>query len=247
MKTIIKNERIGYVLITAMGLIALVAIFLKGPIIQDQCYHRFSDANAFLDIENFWNVISNLPFLIVGCLGLFKMKCFEKLSIQYLMFFLGILLVSLGSSYYHLNPNNTTLVWDRLPMTVAFMALLSIIISEFINAKIGKILLTPLLLIGLLLITNWVVFNDLRLYAFVQFYPMLIIPVILIFFKSKYNFTIGYWLLLLAYVIAKLLEFYDRQVFEFLKVISGHSLKHLVSAIGLFVLYYLYVKRKRLE
>ena len=162
----------------------------------------------------------------------------------YLIFFLGALLVSLGSGYYHFNPNNDTLVWDRLPMTVAFMALLSIIISEFVNNRTGRQILFPAIMLGLLSIVYWIIYNDLRFYALVQFYPMLAIPVGLIFFKSKDGITIGYWMLLLFYLIAKLCEYFDYQIFNSLNLISGHSLKHVFVSIGIFILLYSYTKRR---
>ncbi|PWH84512.1 alkaline phytoceramidase [Algibacter marinivivus] len=235
-----NKEKIGFYVIT---IFAITIMFLMPPINQDGSYHQFVDSNKIANIPNFWNVISNIPFLLVGILGLYKLNFITQNKIQYLIFFSGIILVSIGSSYYHLNPNNTTLVWDRLPMTIVFMSLVSIIISEFVNNKKGQLLLIPMLFIGLLSIFYWIVFNDLRLYVFVQFYPLLLIPVILVFYKSNYNLVFGYWLLLIAYIIAKVFEYFDEQIFDNLGVISGHSLKHLVAAIGLYILTYTFIKR----
>jgi len=243
----LKKENIGYFILITSAFSALIGIFVLSPIEQDETYHNFSDVNTFLSLPNFWNVISNLPFLIVGFLGLYKSSSITKEKTQYLIFFLGISLVSIGSSYYHLNPNNGTLVWDRLPMTIAFMALFSIVISEFISYKKGRLILFPALITGLVSVLYWVIFNDLRFYALVQFYPMLAIPVILIFFKSKYNLTQGYWLLLLAYLIAKFFEHFDYQVHSFSGLISGHTMKHIAVAIGVFILFYTYIKRKKLS
>jgi hypothetical protein len=242
----IKKEHIGYVLLTLVSFIMLVMLFKSSPIAQSQTYHDFSDSVTYFKISNFWNVISNLPFTIIGLVGLFKLNQMPKVKIQYVFFFLGIILISIGSSYYHLSPNDTTLIWDRLPMTIVFMALFSIIISEFINNKVGVFLLYPLLILGVVSILTWIYLNDLRLYALVQFLPIVAIPIILLFFKSRYNLTIGYWILLIAYALAKVLEYYDGPVYSALQVVSGHSLKHIFSAVGLFALLYSYTKRKRL-
>ena len=240
-----KKETIGYIVLAILALLALIGMLKSSPIEQSQTYHNFSDSRMFINVPNFCDVISNLPFLIVGFLGLYKLKSIAKAKTQYLMFFLGISLVSIGSAYYHLTPNDNTLIWDRLPMTIAFMALLSIVISEFISEKKGRLILFSLLITGLLSVLYWVISNDLRFYLLVQFYPMLAIPVILIFFKSNYNLTIGYWLLLLAYVIAKIFEHFDDQTLSFIGLISGHTLKHLFASLGLFVLLYTYVKRRK--
>src|SRR5262249_41078618 len=59
--------------------------------------------------------------------------------------FLGFLLTGFGSAYYHLDPDDSTLFWDRLPMAVSFMAILAIGIEERVDAKAGTILLLPLI------------------------------------------------------------------------------------------------------
>ena len=239
-----KKHKIGYYSIIILALLAILGMFFLSPIIQNEDYHNFSDTHTILNIPNFWNVVSNIPFLIVGILGLLKLNSITTHKIQYFIFFLGVSLVSIGSSYYHLKPTSNTLVWDRLPMTIAFMALFSIIISEFIHREIGQKVLIPALIIGGVSVLYWVVFKDLRFYALAQFYPLLAIPIILIFYKSKYNLTAGYWLLLLAYVIAKILEQFDAEIHHFLTIISGHSLKHIAAAIGIFILLNTYLKRK---
>jgi hypothetical protein len=241
----LKKENIGYLILLILSILVLSGMMISSPIEQNSEYHNFSDTKSFFGVPNFWNVISNLPFAIIGFLGLSKLNSIATPKTQYLIFFLGIICVSIGSGYYHWNPNDSTLVWDRLPMTIVFMALVSIIISEFISSKHGRLILYPAILVGLLSVVYWMIFNDLRFYAMVQFYPMVAIPVILIFFKSKYNLTIGYWLLLLAYVIAKVLEYYDVQVNDSLAYISGHSLKHIFASIGLFALLYTYIKRRK--
>ncbi len=54
----------------------------------------------------------------------------------------------------------------------------------------------------------------------------------------------GYWYLLLCYVLAKLFEHYDYAIYEMFGFISGHSLKHMVVALGLFVLVRVFLKRE---
>ncbi|MDP2387851.1 MAG: ceramidase domain-containing protein [Bacteroidota bacterium] len=231
-----KKETIGYFILISLALTAITGICFSPPIQQDEDYHLFSDKDELLGVSNFWNVISNLPFLIIGALGILKLKHLKKSHAQYVLFFSSICFVGIGSAYYHLNPTTETLVWDRLPMSLAFMTLFSLIISEFIHEKAGKLLLAPLLLLGILSIAVWLIFNDLRFYALVQFYPMLAIPAILIHFKSDNTTGKAYWLLLLAYILAKLMEHFDQEVHTQLKVISGHSLKHFTAAIGVYAI-----------
>ena len=107
-------------------------------------------------------------------------------------------------------------------------------------------ILLPLILVGILSVVYWVIFNDLRPYVLVQFYPMFAMPIILIRFKSSFTKSFGYWVLLITYIIAKICEYFDEELFDFFSIISGHSLKHILSAIGLAVLIYTYVKRREI-
>lgn len=144
--------------------------------------------------------------------------------------------MSLGSSYYHLFPNDQTLILDRLPMTMVFMILISILVSDFFNNKIGRILFLPLLIFGVCSIIWWLIFDDLRFYVFVQFYPIVVMLIILLFFKSQYVSISGYWLLLGAYAFAKVFEYFDYEIYDVIGF-SGHALKHIISALGVYLLF----------
>ena len=182
-----KRKRFGLSILTVLIVVVVVVLFFSPPITQDLLYHNFSNGNMIFDIPNFWNVVTNLPFLIVGLFGLINLNILSKPRFQYIIFFIGLIFIAFGSSYYHMNPNNETLIWDRLSMIVAIMSLISIVISEFINNQFGKKSLIPLLTIGFFSILYWVIFDDLRIYVAVQFLPLIALPLILILFKSKYN------------------------------------------------------------
>ncbi len=243
-----KNKP-GYILILLVSIVAALTVYSLDPIAQDIKYHQFADKITYFSVSNFWNVVSNIPFLLVGLSGLYSIYYSKKIKFvagqkaAYVLLFSGISVVFIGSSYYHLRPDNLTLVWDRLPMTVAFMSLFSIIISEFISVKVGKVLLWPLVIAGVYSVYYWHREDDLRLYALVQFLPIILIPLILVLFKPVFTHTFGYWLLLLAYVIAKLLEYFDLQIFNILVFISGHSLKHIFAALGVYLVLVTYNHR----
>jgi len=241
----LKTHPIKAILLSGILIVVIFSFF--PPLSQDILYHHFADTRKILFLPNFWNVLSNLPFLFVGTYALMqlfrcKMTCYDvELKSAYVLFFLAVGLVSLGSGYYHLRPNNDTLLWDRLPMAIAFMALFSIIITEFIGQKEGKRLLYPLVVLGIISVLYWAYTEslgegDLRLYIFVQFFPMLIIPALLLGFRPKFTLHTAYWYLLLSYVLAKVFEHFDEAIYETLGFISGHSLKHIMAALGLWIL-----------
>ena len=220
---------------------SLAALLLVPPILQDQGYHRFADARALFGIPNAWNVVSNLPFVAIGAIGL--ARCREDAAT--VVIFSGILLTGLGSSYYHWSPDDGTLFWDRLPMTLAFMAILANVVAERVNAKAGAILLWPLLAIGVVSLLLWRHNGDLRLYGWVQFFPMLTLLLMLWLLPAKYTGT-PYWFAAVAlYALAKVLEYTDEAVYAIGQVVSGHTLKHLAAAAAcLMVLRYFQTRRR---
>lgn len=241
---IIKSSNtIKTTLLLFLSIVGIFSLFFFPPIPQNPTYHQFADNRTFFNIPNFWNVISNLPFVLIGVYALIYLKrkktdgMFSELFINKIIFFIGIFFTGIGSAYYHFNPSNETLLWDRLPMTISFMAFFSIIIGEFISIKTGKILLFPLLIIGLISVVYWHItekegHGDLRSYALVQFLPMILIPLIVLMFPSKFNTNSFIWLMLSAYLLSKIFEFYDHPVFALGNFISGHTIKHISASLA---------------
>ncbi len=215
----------------AVGIVAALAIvvaFLLDPIAQDPAYHDFADKRALFGVPNFWNVTTNLPFLIAGLFGLAGLpKLAESaLRTQYLVFCVAAALVALGSAWYHLAPSNPTLVWDRLPMTVAFMVLFSAIVADRVSWFAGRALLWPLVTAGIASIAWWIRTEtagqgDLRPYALVQFLPMLLVPMILLLWRENAMSTRHLWFAFGAYGAAKVAELLDY-----------HAMKHLLAALA---------------
>jgi ceramidase len=219
---------------------SLAGLLLLPPIPQDQSYHQFADQRTLLGMPNFWNVVSNLPLIAIGATGLRKFR-HDPIPI---VVFLAIFLTGFGSSYYHWDPNDDTLFWDRLPMTLFFMAILAATIEERVNARAGAVLLWPLLAIGLFSLLLWRWTDDLRLYFWVQFFPCLALPLFFLLFPPKYTGQF-YWIIAGAlYAVGKLLEFSDSAVCSVGSILSGHTLKHLAAAAACFaVLRYFQTRR----
>lgn len=217
--------------LAAVTIVSLLALPFLPPVPQDQAYHLFADQRTCLGISNFWNVVSNLPFLLIGAAGL---RLSGPLSIR--VIFLGVFLVGFGSPYYHWAPSDGTLIWDRLPMTLGFMAILATIIVERVNERAGALLLWPLLAVGVLSLLVYSVTGDLRLYGWVVYFPIAAMLLIFCLFPARYTGT-GMWLTAAAlYAVAKAFEFFDAPVFAAGQFVSGHTLKHLFAAAACFVL-----------
>jgi hypothetical protein len=197
--------------------------------------------------------MSNLPFVFVGVYGLcelWKLRApcpkfiTKKEWIAGVIACIGFFLVAFGSGYYHWNPANKPLVWDRLPMTIGFMSIFSMMIMERISLEAGWKMLPLLLAAGIASVIYWAATDDLRPYVFVQFFPMLAIPFMLWRYPPRYSHVQLLGWVIFWYVVAKLLEHFDDEVLRLAGgVVSGHSLKHMAAAAATFA-YVLYMQRR---
>ena len=216
------------------------------PIRQNLAYHDFADKRTVFNIPNFFNVLTSVLFAVFGVIGLCLCLTRKRneAHLSWMIFFAGVTMVCFGSGYYHWNPNNSTLVWDRLPMAIGFMGLFVGVLSEYVNPKIERFFLLPAILIGLSSVIYWNAFDDLRLYVWVQLIPLLTIPVVMTLFGGKYTHPRYLMFALIAYLLAKFSEFYDKEIFAFtVEQFSGHSLKHLLASMGVFLIYLMLKKR----
>jgi len=225
------------------------AVFSFPPVAQDPHFHDFADRVRFLGIPNFGNVISNLVFVVVGIMGLIVLKGVAGRERNYylpqemLFFFLvfaGSVLIGVGSIFYHWAPSHATLLYDRLPMAVVFMALFALVISDRIGIKAGLAALGPLVFAGMGTVLYWdhteiMGRGDLRPYALVQFLPIVLIPLMFVLFRPHYSRS-DYVLYLIGwYLVAKVFEHFDALIFEATaRTLSGHTLKHLFAGSALY-------------
>ena len=227
------------IFILAVAAAAIVVMFWIDPIRQDPAYHAFADARKLAGVANAWNVLTNLPFLAVGAYGFATLRrlASPQLRLHYLVLCTGIALVALGSAWYHFEPANRTLVWDRLPMTIAFMALFTAVVADRFAWVVGRALLWPSVVAGILSIAWWIRTEtqgagDLRFYAIVQFLPMILIPLMLLLRPAQWLRAKWLWIGLAGYLAAKLAEYFDAAIYAGLGFVSGHSLKHLLAALA---------------
>lgn len=244
----LKQESRREALLGGLGAMVGMILFSMNPIPQDPSYHHFADETSFSFIPNWQNVLSNAPFAVVGLLGLIYIAKKEKeahepeQTLGWALFFAGVFLTAFGSAYYHWRPDNFGLFWDRLPMTVGFMGLFAAIIGERVSEKAYVLLVWPLTLMGLFSAVYWIVtesygVGDLRMYAFVQFFPLLAIPILLLFCPPRYSHGHLIMVALACYLISKVTEDRDHAIWELTgHRVSGHAIKHLAAALGCFVL-----------
>ena len=217
-------------------------------ILQDQAYHLFADRRAFLGIDNAADTLSGLAFLVAGALGLIflwreraprgtgRYAAPEEMR-PYWILFCAVALTAFGSAYYHLVPNDARLVWDRLPMSLGFMALLSATIVDRVSMKTGLRLLVPLLLAGAgsVIYWRWSALRgaeNLLPYIVVQYGSIAAVLAIVMQLRSRYTHGAYIFGVLALYAAAKAAEALDAQIYALGGIVSGHTLKHLLAALA---------------
>jgi len=221
-------------------------------------YHHFADQRIWLGIPHFGDVVSNIAFLIAGLWGLAFLSRKSSLAQfidarerwPYFLMFLGLVLTAFGSAYYHLAPDDARLVWDRLPMTVVFMPLVAALVAERVNVKLGLWLLPVMIAVGIGSVIQWHLsvehgMGDLRFFVAVQVYAVLALLAALLL---PPRYTRGSDLLVVAglYVLAKICETADHQIFSAGHFLSGHTVKHLSAGTAGFWILKMLQKRQLL-
>jgi len=103
-------------------------------------------------------------------------------------------------------------------MTIVFMSFLALAMNQ-------RTLLVPLVLVRVASVIWWRLTDNLWLYGFVQFVPMLALLVIAVRGESRL------WPVFILYGLSKIAEHYDKQSYS-VSPLSGHTLKHLLAAIA---------------
>lgn len=238
-------------IVLGVGIVAAIVMATLGPIPQPQSYHDFADAGAFLGVPNGLNVLSNLPFVVVGLWGLCIIAPSGLNSVQRwacATIFAGLVLTGIGSGYYHLAPDNQRLIWDRLPMTIAMAGFVGVLLVDRFGAR-AVWALPFLATAGLSSVVQWGLseqhgHGDLRWYAFYQGMVMIFAAAVLLMFPSLKSGTREFALAAVANLAAKVFELLDFQAYQLGGVISGHTLKHLAASLGFLPLVLLLRKKQ---
>jgi hypothetical protein len=244
--------------LVAVAVACGVIAFSGPPRQQTLHYFDFADVRRLAGIPNALNFLSSFVFVGVGLAGIALLRggraTFHdpRERAPWMVFFSGVILAGLGTGSFHLAPSPATLAWDRFPMTIGFMGLLSALVTERVDAAWGRRLLWPLVLAGLGSILYWFFTDstgagDLRPYFLVQFFSLLAIPLVLLIFPARYSGSRMYLIALSAYLLGKVAEGNDMEVYRLGGIVSGHTVKHLLAAAGIGALAWMLGRREPLQ
>lgn len=245
MKTPLTPSETG--LLAAVALAITLACF--GPAVAQYAnYHAFADQRVLWGLPFAMDVLSNLPFALLGVWGLVRLRNWQRplarrvgFAVQLpcdaqlplgRLFFAGLLLTALCSSYYHLQPNDLGLAIDRMGMLAAFAGLMGLAAADRISARAGQWTAAAVLALGPVAVAMWALTGNLLPWSVVQGGGMLLIVCLAL--RKPLIGARGVPLVAVAwYVLAKVLELGDHQVLAWTDgLVSGHTLKHLAAAMA---------------
>ncbi len=237
-KDLSRTEKYALLFIGALIFIGLLLPHIGQP----EEYHRFADHREWLGIPHAADVMSNIVFVAVGLLGLLRMQtrnaaaATEKVRIPLTVFFTGLVLTGIGSSYYHWAPDSHTILFDRLPMVIAFAGVIGTFLSQRISVRVGMVGMTISLLAGITGLAISLVNGSLALYLVLQFGGLAGLVVGLLLTHDADD-PFPWWGLVGWYVLAKFFEIGDHFFWDMTQhLLSGHTLKHLAAGMAGMVL-----------
>ncbi len=219
-----------------VAVLLALAVALPG-VPQDPAYHHFADTRTLMGVPRAMDVLSNIFFLVVGGIGLVyhflgRLDYLNSaMRTSGLVFFLGFSLTGVGSTYYHLDPNDWGLAWDRMGMVVAFAGVLGLAAAHRVSVRAATLLLPVALIAGVSSVAWFAATDSITPYAIMQFGGIGVVAGVS--WLPKHGKGPNWAALIAAYALAKVLELEDREVFELTQgVISGHTLKHVFAALA---------------
>ena len=228
-------------------LLVVVVLFAASPLLQrfvplaqEGGYHAFADDRTWQGIPNAALVLSNIPIFLAGLACLLwawgQSATPRRLMPGLVVAGVGLMLTCIGSAYYHYAPSDRTLVWDRLPLAIVFAGVLLTAWGGCTGLQGPTRLDTVVLLIASIAsVVYWVRWGSLWPYAILQFGGLAVLAYLAI--TRRLAGVRAWWGLLVLYLLAKAFELLDEQVWALTQhFVSGHALKHLMSAAAGFCL-----------
>jgi hypothetical protein len=233
----------------ALAMACALACF--GPAVSQYAnYHAFADQRVLLGLPFALDVLSNIPFALLGVWGLLRVgatsatpparrigfatqgPCDAQRQLA-LLFFCGLLVTALCSSTYHLQPDNAGLVVDRMGMLLPFAGLLGLAVADRISARSGRWTAAAVLALGPIAVAVWALTGNLLPWSVLQGGGMVLIVCLALRRPLLGAWGLPLWAVIGWYVLAKVLELGDHQVFAMAhSFVSGHTLKHIAAAMA---------------
>jgi hypothetical protein len=194
--------------IASISFLAACAALLPA-ISQDQSYHAFADRRSWGFIPNAQDTLTNLAFVIASTWGAWRLVS-------------GRLLLP--------GP------WMRLPLVVFLAGIFALLAADRVSVRASHWAVWAFVVLAPLTVLIWSYSGNLAPYVVLQFGGIFLVAALCLRPAVRAP-GLNFLGLLIFYALAKIAEILDHQKFEFaLELISGHSAKHVLAAMGVLAL-----------
>ena len=233
-----------------VALLMACAVACLGPAVAQYAdYHAFADQRTLWGLPFAMDVLSNIPFALMGAWGLVRLgsttaprarrigfatlvPCDAQRPLA-LLFFCGLLITALCSSYYHLHPDNAGLTVDRMGMLVPFAGLMGLATADRISGRAGQWTAAAVLALGPIAVGVWALTGNLLPWSVLQGGGMVLIACLALRRQLVGAWGVPLLAVIVWYAVAKVLELCDHQVLAIAHgCVSGHTLKHIAAAMA---------------
>lgn len=235
----------------------LTAIACLGPVLPEAevaIASVFADQRELMGLPNAMDVLSNLPFVVIGLMGLYRLNRIDREHQQALarfplappandppdntldcawLFFAGLIATAAGSAFFHLLPEGPRLAADRAGMAVAFSGLIGLAVCERVSQRAGWPAAWFVLTAGLLSAEIFQESGNVMPWALVQFGGMALVLTLsrATPMRGAVGLKLGW--VIFFYALAKVFELSDGAIYEASHhMVSGHTLKHLTASLA---------------
>jgi hypothetical protein len=242
-------------LLFTFALLTLIAFFGPAlPAVDVALAAAFADDRAWHGLPNAMDVLSNMPFVVIGFLGLYRLNRIDRSHQEALaefplappasdppdntldcawLFFAGLIATAAGSAFYHLMPDAPRLAADRAGMAVAFAGLIGIAVCERVSQRAGWPVAWFVLTAGLLAAEVCQETGNVMPWALVQFGGMALVLTLALATPMRGAVGLKLGWVILFYALAKVFELADQPIYEATRhMVSGHTLKHLAASLA---------------
>ena len=220
--------------------LALLALAVFAPsLAQPAHYHQFADQRSLFGMPHAMDVLSNVPFAVLGVWGLHSLRGLTETSSGTaqrqlaVLFFVGLIITTACSAVYHWQPTDALLALDRSGMVFAFAGMMGLAVAGRISARAGVLLAMAVLVLGPLSVWVWAATGNVLPWVVLQFGGLLLILAMAWLKPLPGAWAVRWGWIVLIYLGAKWLESSDEAVYQFTgHLVSGHSLKHAAAALA---------------
>ncbi len=242
-------------LLFTFALLTLIACFGPAlPAADVAIAAVFADGRGWHSLPNAMDVLSNLPFVLIGFWGLFRLNRIDRAHQQALarfplappandppdntldcawLFFAGLIATAAGSTFFHLMPDAPRLAADRAGMAVAFAGLIGIAVCERVSQRAGWPAAWFVLTAGLLSAEIFQETSNVLPWALVQFGGMALVLTLARATPMRGGVGLKLGWVIFFYALSKVFELADHPIYAMThELVSGHTLKHLTASLA---------------